>query len=584
MTRILIIDDDQGVPVALQIALQREGHAVEIANDADEGLDRARRGKFDVVITDLHWNFPGSRRREEKGLELIEQLHRAKPRLPIILMTAFPGAETTIDAIKLGASDYIAKPGTDEEMDRFMTTIRKTAASAVRKTTASTVPKAAAGALRKASASKVLIIDDDETVPGFLQTALQEVGNEIEIATDADKGLARAKQEDFDVVITDLQWAIPGTKRREPKGLQVLEQLRRAKPYLPVILMTAYPDAQTTVDATKLGALEYIIKPGTDEEMDKLVQTIRMASSRPGPPALVGKSLVMQTVYKEIGRVAAKPATVLIRGETGTGKELVARALHEHSGRSKEKFVIVNCPAIPASLLESELFGHEAGAFTDAKTRRIGRFEQADRGTIFLDEIGDMDVNLQQKFLRVLQEKTIQRIGGQESFSIDVRVVAATHRDLEAAIREKRFREDLYYRLNDAVIRLPPLRERLEDVPDLVRHFLQQFRGEVGATKPTITMADTTLFARTQSFPDRPLAAFISELLDKAERGENEHVQAIVMEAVEKELYGEALRMAEGDQTKAAGLLGVSRPTMREKLTRYHLLPARPRPMVSAAV
>jgi DNA-binding NtrC family response regulator len=334
--------------------------------------------------------------------------------------------------------------------------------------------------------------------------------------------------------------------------------------------------------------------------------------------------------------VAAKPATVLIRGETGTGKELVARALHEHSGRNKEKFVVVNCPAIPASLLESELFGHEAGAFTDAKTRRIGRFEQADRGTIFLDEIGDMDVNLQQKLLRVLQEKTIQRIGGEKSFPIDVRVVAATHRDLETAIKEKTFREDLYYRLNDAVIRLPPLRERLEDIPDLVRHFMRQFRGEVGVSKPTITedaikllqrhawpgnvrelknvihkalllargftitrelveqardqigrsgsMADTALFTRTQSFPDRPLAAFISELLDKAERGECENVQSLVIEAVEQELYGQALRMAENDQTKAAGLLGISRPTMREKLSRYHLLPARSRPVESAVV
>jgi len=498
--------------------------------------------------------------------------------------------------------------------------------------------------------TKILIIDDDPFVPVSLQNALQSVGYDVEIATDADEGFASAVQEEFDVVITDLHWDIPGAKRREGKGLELIEQLHQVKPRLPIILMTAYPDTESIIDATKLGALDYITKPGTGEEMDKFVsmigkvarsshkevRSLSAAPGSPGPAALVGKSLVMQAVYKEIGRVAAKPATVLIRGETGTGKELVARALHEHSGRSKEKFVVVNCPAIPASLLESELFGHEAGAFTDAKARRIGRFEQADRGTIFLDEIGDMDVNLQQKFLRVLQEKTIQRIGGQESFSIDVRVVAATHRDLEAAIQEKSFREDLYYRLNDAVIRLPPLRERLEDVPDLVRHFLQQFRGEVGATKPTITedaikllqrhawpgnvrelknvvhkalllargftitrelvqkardqithsgsMADTALFARTQSFPDRPLAAFISELLDKAERGESENVQAIVMEAVEKELYSEALRLTEGDQTKAAGLLGVSRPTMREKLTRYHLLPARHRPVVSAAV
>ncbi len=277
--------------------------------------------------------------------------------------------------------------------------------------------------------TKILIIDDDPFVPVSLQNALQSVGYDVEIATDADEGFASAVQEEFDVVITDLHWDIPGAKRREGKGLELIEQLHQVKPRLPIILMTAYPDTESIIDATKLGALDYITKPGTGEEMDKFVsmigkvarsshkevRSLSAAPGSPGPAALVGKSLVMQAVYKEIGRVAAKPATVLIRGETGTGKELVARALHEHSGRSKEKFVVVNCPAIPASLLESELFGHEAGAFTDAKARRIGRFEQADRGTIFLDEIGDMDVNLQQKFLRVLQEKTIQRIGGQES-------------------------------------------------------------------------------------------------------------------------------------------------------------------------
>lgn len=498
--------------------------------------------------------------------------------------------------------------------------------------------------------TKILIIDDDAVVPVSLQIALQSEGHDVEIATNADEGLNRAARGEFDVVITDLHWDVPGTKRREVKGLGLIEQLHRAKPRLPIILMTAFPDTDTIIDATKFGALDYITKPGTDEEMDRLVKAIQKAAASvrkeakslgaaarvPGPAALVGKSRAMQTIYKEIGRTAAKPVNVLIRGDTGTGKELVARALHDYSGRSKDKFVIVNCPAIPANLLESELFGHEAGAFTDAKTRRIGRFEQADHGTIFLDEIGDMDVNLQQKLLRVLQEGTIQRIGGQESFSIDVRVVAATHRDLEAAIEEKRFRQDLYYRLNDAVIRLPPLRERLSDVPDLVRHFLQQFRSEVGASKPTITedaikalqqhswpgnvrelknvihkamllsrgftitreliqkareqisrsgtMADTALFTRAQIFPDRPLAPFVSELLEKAERGESGNVHATVVEAVEREMYGQALRMAEGDQTKAASLLGVSRPTMREKLTRYGLLPARSRSAEPAAV
>ena len=250
--------------------------------------------------------------------------------------------------------------------------------------------------------------------------------------------------------------------------------------------------AEAAIKATRLGAYEYLVKPFKIPELVDLVEKavdarrlmsepVEVGRSKSAQDAIIGRSRAMVEVYKAIGLVSAKPVSVLIRGETGTGKELVARYLYQHSERAGRALIVVNCPAIPENLLESELFGHEAGAFTDAKTRRIGRFEQADRGTIFLDEIGDMDVNLQQKLLRVLQEKTIQRIGGQESFPIDVRVLAATHRDLEVAIREKRFREDLYYRLNDAVIRLPPLRERLEDIPDLVRHFLQQF---ISAKRP----------------------------------------------------------------------------------------------------
>ena len=194
----------------------------------------------------------------------------------------------------------------------------------------------------------------------------------------------------------------------------------------------------------------------------------------------------MQNIYKEIGRVAAKPVSVLIRGETGTGKELIARAIYQHSDRANAPFIAINCAAIPETLLESELFGHERGAFTGADVRRIGRFEQADHGTIFLDEIGDMTLGTQAKLLRVLQEKTFQRLGGKETISVDVRVVAATHRDLEAAIREKQFREDLYYRLNVVVITLPPLRSRREDIPDLVRYFLRQARCGIRHASPSI--------------------------------------------------------------------------------------------------
>jgi DNA-binding NtrC family response regulator len=320
----------------------------------------------------------------------------------------------------------------------------------------------------------------------------------------------------------------------------------------------------------------------------------------------------MQHVYTEIGRVAARPVTVFVRGETGTGKELVARAVYQHSDRLDRPFIIVNCVAIPETLLESELFGHEQGAFTGAQMLRIGKFEQANHGTIFLDEIGDMSVGTQAKLLRVLQERVIQRVGGNETISVDVRVIAATHRDLEQAVQAKTFREDLYYRLNDAVVRLPALRERREDIPDLVHYFLHQ-QGADPSAKPGIThealrllqyrswpgnvrelrntihkavllaggfpidpviirtALDQTNPAQTET--KRTLQACVADLLEAAERDAQTNVAAAVAEWVERELYGQAILLAEGDQTKVANWLGVSRPTVRERLRRFGLHP-----------
>jgi DNA-binding NtrC family response regulator len=309
------------------------------------------------------------------------------------------------------------------------------------------------------------------------------------------------------------------------------------------------------------------------------------------------------------------PVTVLIRGETGTGKELVARATYQHSHRANEPFVEVNCVAIPENLLESELFGHEAGAFTDAKTRRIGRFEQANRGTIFLDEIGDMQLSTQAKLLRVLQNRTIQRVGGKEPIAVDVRVLAATHRNLEAGIKEGEFRQDLYHRLTEAVITLPPLRERREDIPELVKFFIHRYASQLGASAPSMPTPEAMAHLQAQSWPgnvrelrnvvrkalllahgypispeivdralsqaqlpkleaDQSIAGYVAALLAKAKAGELENVQIVLTEAFERELYGQAIRMAHGDQSKAGAWLGVSRPTMREKLLKYGLHPS----------
>src|SRR6266478_250527 len=334
--------------------------------------------------------------------------------------------------------------------------------------------------------SKVLLIEDELTLADALQRVLEVEGYDVIAATDPAEGLAAARKGDFHVVVTDLK--MPGIS-----GMEIIKELHEIRPQLPVILMTGHHTTEAAIEAMKLGAYDYILKPPDPPEflalIEKAVANSRLMSEQVevgqagfAKDSIVGSSRLMQNVYKEIGRVAAMPVTVLIRGETGTGKELVARAIYQHSNREKQPFIEVNCAAIPENLLESELFGHEPGAFTDAKTRRIGRFEQANLGTIFLDEIGDMRLATQVKLLRVLQNKRIQRLGGKDVIEVDVRVIAATHRNLELAIQEKQFREDLYHRLNDAVITLPPLRDKTEDIPALVSFFIQRYAADLGAS------------------------------------------------------------------------------------------------------
>src|SRR2546425_5739080 len=283
--------------------------------------------------------------------------------------------------------------------------------------------------MRMKSRPKILLIEDDASIVGGLKKELQAEGYEVAVAQRGDDGLAEAKGQPFDVVITDLR--MPGLS-----GLELVEQLHATKPKLPIILVTAFGTTETAIEATKLGAYDYLLKPFDMAELLDLVsksvacnrlmsEPVEMGVARSNQSAIVGNSRVMQAVYKQIGRVAATTVTVLIRGETGAGKELVARAIYQHSQRASRPFIEVNCAAIPETLLESELFGHERGAFTGAHQRRIGRFEQAHQGTIFLDEIGDMSANTQAKLLRVLQDRHIQRLGGRETIETDVRVIAA---------------------------------------------------------------------------------------------------------------------------------------------------------------
>ncbi len=334
-----------------------------------------------------------------------------------------------------------------------------------------------------ASGLNVWVVDDDQSVRWVLEKALRQAGMQARSFERAEHLLEAIEHGEPDVLITDVR--MPGMS-----GIALLDRLQTTCPDLPIIVVTAHSDLENAVAAYKGGAFEYLPKPF---DIDEVIELVRKAARKNGAadvdqgqksseiPSLIGQAPAMQEVFRSIGRLAGSSMTVLITGESGTGKELVARALHEHSPRANKPFVALNTSAIASELLESELFGHERGSFTGADTRRIGRFEQADGGTLFLDEIGDMSPALQTRLLRVLAESEFYRVGGQNSIKVDVRVIAATNQDLARAVKESRFREDLYHRLNVIRINTPPLRQRRADIPLLLNHYLTESAKELDA-------------------------------------------------------------------------------------------------------
>jgi nitrogen regulation protein NR(I) len=461
--------------------------------------------------------------------------------------------------------------------------------------------------------AKVLLIEDSPSTAAAVEAALRDEGFAVDHADRGDLGLERALKGDYVLVISDVM--LPGCD-----GLEVLKQIREQRPALPLILMTAFGNAETAIRATQLGAYDYLVKPFSLDDLLLLIHKV-LARERQDPCAgveeaatqagLIGRSPKMQAVYKEIGRVASLPITVLVTGETGTGKEMVARAIHEHGIRRKGPFVAINCAAIPEQLLESELFGHEKGAFTGAHSRRAGRFEQAQGGTLFMDEIGDMTLSTQVKLLRVLQEKSFTRVGGHETLAADVRVIAATHRDLLEMIGTGQFREDLYYRLNVATVSLPALRERAADIPELAAHFLRKCSADTGVS-PGITPA-AIQYLQTQPWPgnvrqlenvvrkaallagnytidaedvraataggipgvepkESPLEKGLLAVMEKMSKGGGTGYAMALVE-LDRFLLPKAMSLAQGNQGRLSEWLGLSRPTLREKLRQIGVLP-----------
>ncbi len=452
----------------------------------------------------------------------------------------------------------------------------------------------------------VWLVDDDASIRWVLEKALKAGGMLAKSFDHADAALAALRTGTPDVLMTDIR--MPGRS-----GLALLKELQAARPGLPVIVMTAHSDLDAAVAAYHGGAFEYLPKPF---DIDKAVDLVRRAANqasapvdpdatRRGIPELLGQAPAMQQVFRAVGRLSRSSMTVLITGESGTGKELVARALHRHSPRANKAFIALNTAAFTADLLESELFGHEKGAFTGADALRRGRFEQADGGTLFLDEIGDMSPALQTRLLRVLAEGEFYRVGGQTPVKVDVRVIAATHQDLEARVRSDQFREDLLHRLNVIRIEIPPLRERREDIPELLRHYLAVAGQELGVEpKQLAPPAEAALLAYdwpgnvrqlvnacrrlTVTAPGREIGVsdipadlggasaaqggahdWMGRLSHWAEQELDAGTQRLLDQAVpevERILIRVALRKADGLKQDAAKLLGWGRNTLTRKM------------------
>jgi two-component system nitrogen regulation response regulator GlnG len=465
-----------------------------------------------------------------------------------------------------------------------------------------------------------LVIDDEPLILDCFRYLFPPSEVKLVTATSASEGIRLFSETRPDVVTLDI--GLP-----DISGLEALRRLREADARVPVILVTGQGTAATAIEAMRLGAFDYVLKPPDPDALCKLLsrafevsRLMRVPAKVPGAQSedeacleagdlLIGRSPPMQEVYKSIGRVAPQDVTALILGESGTGKELVARAIYHYSRRADKPFLAINCAAIPESLLESELFGHEKGAFTGADRRRIGKFEQCHEGTLFLDEVGDMSPMIQTKILRVLQGGEFERVGGSETIKTSVRIIAATNRDLEARVTSGHFRGDLYYRLNVFTIRLPPLRDRGDDIPLLARHFLKRFSRDFGkqvheyapealellsryawpgnvrelqsvvkqalleAVGPVIVPGFLPGTLRSDQPATNPseqlsppraadLAVFIGERL----RSGSTHLHAETLALMERVLLTEVLRHTAGNLSHAARILGITRPTLRTKL------------------
>lgn len=436
-----------------------------------------------------------------------------------------------------------------------------------------------------------MVVDDEESIRIMLKRVLTAYKYEIDEAKNGLEAMAKLNKERYSIILLDLRMP-------EMNGIEVIEKMKERDINTSIIMMSAYGTIPEAVEAMKLGAIDYLVKPFDLDELIIIIKRIirqeeiknenqyfrEEEDRRFNFKEIIGQSGAMKKVLDMVKRVAPLPTTVLITGESGTGKELIARAIHKNSPRKDKPFVVANCVAYTTHLLESELFGHEKGAFTGATSRRIGRFEIAHGGTLFLDEIGEINIAIQAKLLRVVQEKEFERVGSSTSIKIDARIIAATNKDLEREIKEKRFREDLFYRLNVFHINVPPLRERKEDIPLLVEYFIKKYNQILNKRVSHISSEGLSLLMG-YSFPgnireleniiERVMIMCNSDIIDKELlfflEQKNINPQAGTIKEMEKELIKKSLIQNQGNRTKTAQKLGISRRNLILKLKEYQI-------------
>ena len=451
---------------------------------------------------------------------------------------------------------------------------------------------------------KILIVDDEAIQREIVRDILEDQGYDVAAVSNGVEALAHLRASPVDVVLSDLR--MPGMD-----GVELLQQIKTFDPEIVVVVITAYGSLESAVDAVKKGAYDYLAKPLGKEQLTLVVERAlsrklladenrslrRELQERYEFYNIIGHSPQMQDVFKMVDKIAPSESTVIIYGESGTGKELIARALHSHSKRRNQRFLAVNCAAIPDTLLESEMFGYEKGAFTGANAQKKGLFEEADGGTLFLDEIGDLDITLQAKLLRVLQEGEFQRVGGTKTLKVNVRLLAATNKNLEEEAREGRFRQDLYYRLNVVPIFLPPLRARKEDIPSLAAHFLEKFNAKHGKQVKRIALNVMKRFLdyrwdgnvrELESVIERSVILADHDIIEMDALPEKLHESAspqtpvnpmefdipengISLDQLERDLIESALKKTNWSIKKASELLGLSYKTLQYRIQKYHL-------------